>query len=227
MKKIISFSLFGGDPKYTIGALCNAELAKIIYPDWICRFHYGDSVPSDIINELSKYDNVELIRMEEDNSNSYMIWRFLAYDDPESEIVLSRDADSRLSFREKKLVDMFINSDFIFHDIRDHSLHSHTMGGTWGMKKGAINSMSELLNNFPKSNGGNYGHDQNFMIEVVFKLLREKTMVHSYHNNPEFPIKNEEKLSDMISAVNEQHRHFVGEIFPSDNYHKSRNHVFY
>jgi hypothetical protein len=227
MKKIISFSLFGGDPKYTIGAICNAELAKIIYPDWVCRFYYGHSVPIHIIDTLKTYDNVELVNMPENNENTYMSWRFLAYDDSEVEVMLSRDADSRLSFREKKLVDMFLESDFVFHDIRDHSLHGHTMGGTWGMKRGAIESMSKLLSEHPKSSGNNYGHDQDFMRYVVFKLVQERTMVHSYHNNPNFPIKDGEVISELSSAVNEQHRHFIGEIFPSDNYHKPYNHIFY
>ena len=31
--KIISFSLWGQDPKYTIGAIRNAELAREIYQD--------------------------------------------------------------------------------------------------------------------------------------------------------------------------------------------------
>ena len=39
MKKIISFCLWGNDPKYTVGALRNAELAKTIYPDWKTRFY--------------------------------------------------------------------------------------------------------------------------------------------------------------------------------------------
>ena len=48
MKKIISFSLYGTESKYTHGALCNAELAKVIYPEWICRFYCGESVPREI-----------------------------------------------------------------------------------------------------------------------------------------------------------------------------------
>ena len=38
MKKIIAFSLWGDQPKYTVGAIKNADLAKEIYPDWTCRF---------------------------------------------------------------------------------------------------------------------------------------------------------------------------------------------
>jgi hypothetical protein len=224
MKKIISFSLYGNEGKYTQGAICNAELAKIIYPDWICRFYYGDSVPIDIIQRLKSFDHVEMVNMVENNEFSYMAWRFLAYDD-DIDVVLSRDADSRLSFREKKLVDMFISSDFLFHDVRDHPLHLHTMGGTWGMKKGAIPSMIELITE--NKIGMSYGKDQDFMFGVIGPLLKDKTLIHDSNNMMNFPIKNEDIISNISEPVNKNHRHFIGEIFPEDNYNKPYNHVFY
>ena len=36
--KVIAFSLWGDNPKYTLGALQNLSLAKLVYPDWVCRF---------------------------------------------------------------------------------------------------------------------------------------------------------------------------------------------
>ena len=54
MKKVISFSLWGDDPKYTIGAIRNAELAKTVYPGWVPRFYCAkNSVPENIINQLN------------------------------------------------------------------------------------------------------------------------------------------------------------------------------
>lgn len=232
MKKIISFSLYGTDPKYTYGAICNAEIAQIVYPGWICRFYCGNSVPKNIVEKLSEYNNVEIIEMREDNKISYMTWRFLAYDDLDVEVVISRDADSRLSFREKTLVDLFISSDFLFHDIRDHHLHMHVMGGTWGMKRGAISSMSDLLKT--TSVGMGYGEDQNFMFLVVGPLLKNKTLSHhsfyspeSGYYSPNFPIKKTDKLSNLCEAVHSSHFHFIGEVFPSNNYNKPPNHIFY
>jgi hypothetical protein len=225
MKKIISFSLYGDDPKYTYGAICNVEIAQIVYPEWICRFYCGTSVPKNIIKKLSEYDNVEIVEMIEDNKISYMTWRFLSYDDSDVEIMISRDTDSRLSFREKKLVDLFISSDFLFHDVRDHYLHMHTMGGTWGMKKGGIPSISDLL----KSSyvGNSYGDDQNFMIMVIGPLLTNKTLLHDSNNSSNFPIKKIDKLSNLCKPINPYHIHFVGEVFPSNNYNNPANHIFY
>lgn len=228
MKKIISFSLFGSDPKYTIGILCNVELSSIIYPNWICRVYYGKSVPSDIIQKLSSYKNVELVYMEENDNISYMTWRFLPIDDEDVYVMLSRDADSRLSFREKYLVDLFLESDYMFHDIRDHYLHSHTMGGTWGIKKGAIPSMKELLHkSIHTGKGLSYGSDQDFMLFDIFPYVRNISLIHSSHNNIDFPIKQDTILSNLISPVHKNHNHFIGEVFPGNNYNKPYNHIFY
>ena len=51
MKKIISFSLWGDNPKYTNGAIENADLALEVYPNWICRFYVGTSTPKEIVEE--------------------------------------------------------------------------------------------------------------------------------------------------------------------------------
>ena len=61
MKKIISFSLWGTNPKYTIGALKNADLAKEIYPGWICRYYVAQDIPKGILFELEEKDNVEVV----------------------------------------------------------------------------------------------------------------------------------------------------------------------
>ena len=41
MKKIISFCLWGDDPKYTKGAIENADIATELYPSWTCRYYVG------------------------------------------------------------------------------------------------------------------------------------------------------------------------------------------
>ena len=49
--------------------------------------------------------------------------------------MISRDADSRLSLREKEAVEKWINSDKDFHIMRDHPHHYYPiLGGTWGFK---------------------------------------------------------------------------------------------
>lgn len=212
MKKIISFSLYGGQNKYLVGALCNAEIAKTVYPDWICRFYCGESVPVHIIEQLKNYDNTEVIEMKEDTPYSYMMWRFLPVDDDDVEITLSRDADSRLSNREKVCVDFFLESDKLLHSIQDHGLHDNIMGGMWGMKKNTRINMKDLAEDW--KGGLGYFSDQAFMREIIKPIFNDSILTHCSHYLKNFPIE-------------PTNRHFVGEIFYEDNGGKPYNYVFY
>jgi hypothetical protein len=53
-KRVISFGLYGKNPKYTHGAIRNAELASVYFPGWICRFYVTSDVPSDIVSRLKE-----------------------------------------------------------------------------------------------------------------------------------------------------------------------------
>lgn len=212
MKKIVSFSLYGIDGKYTLGMLCNVELCKIIYPDWICRIYCGVSVPEYIVNELKSYDNTEVIIMDETSKHSFMMWRFLAIDDDDVEIMICRDADSRLSYREKECVDQFISSDSLLHSIQDHHLHDNIMGGMWGMKKNDRIVMSELIDKW--YGGLEYFSDQAFIREIIKPIYVDSLITHCSTYLQNFP-----KSPD--------NPHFVGEVFPDNNHNQPRNYIFY
>jgi hypothetical protein len=210
LKKIISFSLYGTHPKYTNGMICNVELAKIIYPDWICRIYYDDSVPELVIKTLKEYDNTELVLMSGDDVFP-MIWRFLAIDDEDVEVMLCRDADSRLSYREKVCVDIFLSSDSILHSIRDNFNHTNIMGGMWGIKK---NNRVKIKNLITNDICKNYDCDQFFLRYKVVPLFLNSYLIHcSYYLN-NFPIPKEND-------------YFVGGWWYEDNFGKPFNHIFF
>jgi len=147
-KKIISFSLWGNEPMYTIGAIRNAELAETVYPGWICRFYIGDDVAEDIVDKLKSFDNTEVIVMkDEENDWQGMFWRFYAIENEGVDIVIFRDTDSRLSDREYEAVLEWQNSGAYFHIMRDHPYHTEAiMGGMWGCKpKGLIERINEEI----------------------------------------------------------------------------------
>ena len=62
--KVVSYSLWGDNPKYTIGAIRNAELVKSLYPGWKARFYTGSSVPKEITNEL-RLKEADVVEMQE------------------------------------------------------------------------------------------------------------------------------------------------------------------
>lgn len=207
MKKIITFSLWGNSYRYLGGAIQNVELAKIIYPDWICRFYIGKSTNSDFIEILSKYDNVEIIRMEEEGNWSAMTWRFFACSDTDVDIMISRDADSRLTYREKISVDEWINSTKGFHIIRDNPNHNTLiLGGMWGCKKDTITNMKELISSYNPENF--WQSDQIFLRKIIYPLIKNNVMVHDeFLNYESFKLKNKVERNPL---------HFIGQAYDGD-----------
>ena len=59
--KLITFSLFGDNPLYCVGAVENARLAKEIYPDLKARFYVAQDVPSMYLDAIEEYDGEKFI----------------------------------------------------------------------------------------------------------------------------------------------------------------------
>jgi hypothetical protein len=206
MKKIISFSLWGNNPKYTIGAIKNAELGNIVYPDWVCRFYCGKSVPSEIISKLKSYSNVEVVEMEEYGDWSGMFWRFYACED--SDVMISRDTDSRLNIREKNAVDEWIESDKDFHIMRDHPYHNTLiLGGMWGVKNGLLKNIKTLIDQYSK--GDFWQVDQNFLKEKIYPIVKNSSFVHDEFMNYE--------ISKKPFPNQRNDREFVGDVFDEND----------
>lgn len=176
-KYVISFSLYGGDnPKYTYNAIMNALIAQKVYKGWITRFYYDDTVPSNIIDVLKSLSNTETIFMENKRKGSErMLWRFHAASDQDVAVMISRDCDSWLSFREAFSVKDWIQSDKGFHIIRDHCYHSQKiMGGMWGVKRSIIPDMKKLCEEFSENNT----YDQGFLATTIYPRIINNVMVH-------------------------------------------------
>ena len=204
--KLITFSLWGQDPKYLVGALKNAELAAEIYPDWVCRFYVGQSVPAPVIFQLESLDNVQVVRRPEFGDWRGMYWRFEAASESTVDVMISRDTDSRLNLREKAAVEAWLDSDKGFHIMRDHPQHKFpVLGGMWGIKGGVLPEMSALIESFAQQDA--YGTDYKFFAEAVLPVLDASTiMIHDeFFDGIPFPTKR-------------NGLEFVGEVFDaSDN----------
>lgn len=214
MIKIISFSLWGENPVYNTGAIRNAELAKNIYPDWICRFYYGTSTLNETIEKLKTFDNVELINMGVDGDWTGMFWRFYPASEEDVDVVIVRDCDSRLNLREKHAVDEWLNSDKGFHIMRDHPAHgTEILGGMWGSKKGVVNNMKELIDDYIK--GDFWQVDQNFLREKIYPSVKDNSMVHDeFFEHKPFPTTREPKR-------------FVGQAFDENDEMLYPEHAIY
>ena len=176
MKKVISFSLWGDDPKYWIGALKNIELCKKLYIGWICRFYIDKTCKKELVNSLIGKD-VEIILVESKDNYHGMFWRFYAASDPEVYAMISRDCDSRLSERELLAVNEWLNSDKDFHIMRDHPYHTvPILGGMWGCKNKILINIKDYINQWNKFS--NHGIDQDFLGQIIYPKVKNNAIEH-------------------------------------------------
>ena len=176
-KKVISFSLFGKHPTYTQGAIANARHANRAYPGWVCRFYVADDVPEGIIARLKDYD-AEVVNMGRNVSNEAMFWRFFATVDPENEVTLIRDADSRFTKCELLMVNEWLASGKKFHVMRWDKYYPPIMGGLWGVR-GAIPSLREPLERSLRlAVGTGRNTDQNFLTNNLYPQMKGNVFVH-------------------------------------------------
>lgn len=183
MKRVISFSLWGNNPTYTIGSIKNADLALHYYPDFECWFYiHKDSVPDEIIEQLVIKPNVKIIfKTGNLNDQKPMTWRFESIDDPEVEINMSRDTDTRILLREKLAVDEWIESGKMFHIMRDHPHHMNKqypiMAGMFGTRK--IKSVRDWRSRINKQKIKDRYDDQRFLNETIYPLIKKDCLIHS------------------------------------------------
>jgi hypothetical protein len=194
--KYLSFSLWGDKPIYNVGIIKNAELWKIVYPDWVMVVYYDNSVPNETIEKLSEM-GVKCIDMT-DKGIYGMFWRFFAVELPNSEYSIFRDADSRISLREKSAVDEWIDSGKTLHVMRDHPYHMipcgndrlGILGGMWGIKSKKI-PLIKLIQNYPNKGRIFYGEDQTFL-KNIYSLFENDRFTHDdFFEKKPFPVKRE------------------------------------
>lgn len=169
--KLVSYSLYGNDPRYLNGAVENVRLLKTIFKGWKMRIYFDSSVPPGLL--LFLVDNgVELIDMTESKIKNKMSWRFLPTQNFSIERFISRDIDARLSEREFFAVQEWIESKKPFHVMRDHPSHTgYTVsGGMWGSVGGAIPELEKWLEE--SSVGDQYMDDMNFLDKKIWPEMK-------------------------------------------------------
>ena len=200
--KILSFSLYGKDPIYTIGAIKNAQLKQEIFSEWYMWVYYNYTVPEKIIEELSRYKKVKLIFVNEDNKFANSMWRFLPVSEKNVDYFISRDADSRISKRDYTAVQEWITSDKSYHIIRDHpGGHWWPMNaGMWGCKGNIIQDISSKIKKYTLGkNFHDKSIDQYFLKDVIYPEALKSLFLHDeYYNYEKIGkiIKRDRKIDD-------------------------------
>lgn len=186
MVNVFSFCLYGPEnPKYYKGLLENVYLAGKYFPDWKVYVYYGTDVEPGIIDHLGLCTSV-VLRPTGLLGAPNMIQRFFAIDEPGIDVMMVRDADSRIHWKDRWAIrDFLAKPEFVAHTIRDHKEHTaKLMGGLWGLRKSSgLNMKSEYMNyREDTSLGHRLAHDQNFLGDVIYPKVLDQLLVHySFH----------------------------------------------
>jgi hypothetical protein len=176
MKKVISFSVYGNSHMYLLGAIENAKLKNVFFPDWHSTFYVAEKLKGSFANELSEHaDEIQFVEGAEDPRA--MFWRFLPAADSNNDAVIVRDVDSRLNAKDLSAVNEWLDSGKALHVIRDHPMHNAPiLGGLWGIRPATLPEFHQSLSSFiPR---GYYGEDQEFLRKYVYEPLRTNCFVH-------------------------------------------------
>lgn len=221
MVKVVSYCLFGNNKKYLIGALRNAQLVAKFYPGFEAWFYvHKESVPQYIIDSLKLFDHVRIIIKDLNLTDSRpLMWRYEAIDDPEVEIMLSRDVDSRIYKREKLAVIEWLESGKLFHIMRDHPYHSYViLAGMFGTRKlPGLPTWKPLIDQIPMI-GSDY--DQFFLSNIIYPRICNNAIIHASYHQYEGP----SQCRPFPILYSADDFHFVGEYI--DEY-EIRNHIHY
>jgi hypothetical protein len=106
MRKVISYCIWGDCKLYNYGIYENALLLNKIYPDWYMVVYYTKTAIIKVIDELKKIKNVECISVDLPNHPRNSMLRFLAGFNKNNDVVIFRDADSRLIQRDAESSDV-------------------------------------------------------------------------------------------------------------------------
>ena len=228
MNKLISFSLYGNDPKYVRGLYENLKIKeeKQLYQNWKVVVFHDYTVKKEVLDYLKNH-NVELIDMTESQIFATS-WRFCAAD-LECERFIVRDSDSRISKREEEAVEKWIENDTILHIMRDHPHHGYVInGGMWGMKPVEGLDMRTAIIKYQGNITGQMVHsneraawwmkDMDFLRDVIYRLFGNPDQC-TVHNAMDFmtrmPWKCEDWARNFPSPIGPD-KHFVGEVFYFD-----------
>lgn len=205
--KVISFCLYGTHSLYIDGMRENIRLAPSVYEGWQVRV-YTDLKSLELFEEF-RQPHVKVVRMNPFDGHSGMFARFLAADDPDVDVVIFRDADSRINKREVAAVNSWLASGKQFHVMRDHPDHAQwpILGGMWGCRGGALRGITKLIAAWPHHS--DKLDDMRFLTEKVWPHAKNNM---KHHSSVATPHHGAEPFPTCLSEIDGTYKGYVGEI---------------
>ena len=179
--RLLSFSLFGQDPKYRHGMLRILQDLDHFYAGWNVVI-YCDRLNHDALTPEPLGPRVEVVLQQEISQGlEGAFWRFQAALRPGVQTLLFRDSDSLFTTREVEMVSQWLASRYDTHIIRDHPYHqSPVMAGMLGVKGRSLQLLSGLVRRRMRARRcTEYGDDQVFLSEDFYPRVRSRALVHT------------------------------------------------
>jgi hypothetical protein len=180
-KKVFSFCIYGESRTYLEGLLSNLSTITSRYASFEKHVYAGSDISEAYIAACESFHSTYVHRLPF-TGGRLMSHRFLAIDLPNVELMIVRDADSRITDRDRWCIDDFIASDFDLFTIRDHKYHyREIMGGLWGMRRIAGFSMCDAYEKYTAISKGidRYQSDQDFLRNFVYRRFRQSLLAYS------------------------------------------------
>lgn len=183
--KVFSFCLYNPpNPLYYDGLLENMTMIRAFYPEWGIYVYLGNDVPTAFVERLGHAGAI--VRHTQEVGPINMIYRFLAIEEPGVELMVVRDADSRIHWKDRWAIDEFVKSPYLAHSIRDCLVHCIPMlGGTWALKREANVPIGCCFDHYKSAHttlggaAGIIGKDQAFLNFYIWPRVRHSLLVHT------------------------------------------------
>lgn len=188
--KCISFSLYGNDERYKVGAIKNAILASRYFPfddGFVVRIYMAGDLLVDqaLYTTLKLFKGVQIILVNEPVNHTAKLWRYRAFDDQQFESVIVRDIDARLSYRDRLAHEDWVDSGLEAHIIKDHPTgHDYLISaGMFAAKTRRLRKIREMM--WSKELGDYYTTDQDCLASQVYPIIKDSVLIHDpYYNTP-------------------------------------------
>jgi len=189
MRKVISFCVWGNSPIYNCGLYENALLLPSIFPGWIMTIYYTPTADLKIINTLKTMANVECIEFDVPDHHKNTMLRFIAGFELKNDIVIFRDADSRLLKRDYVFVQDWLKTKKNAHIIRDHPNNKiDILAGLWGVRNKILAKPEIILKFWDYFKNPEYKFwsvDQQYLSKYIYPIIKKTSCIHAQFNKRE------------------------------------------
>jgi len=185
MRKVISYSLWGDNKLYNYGIYENALLLNRIFPEWYMVVYYTKTAITKVIDEIKKINNVECVLVDIPNHPRNSMLRFLAGFNKNNDVVIFRDADSRLIQRDADAVKEWLdNTNKSIHIIRDKETHKKICAGLWGARNRILCNKDIIAKYYEYFNllDSKWTIDEKFLNQIIYPKLINDATIHAEFN---------------------------------------------